>query len=309
MIACALVMGVAQAQDAKPTIGSEGENPVEAPEADDASKAEAPKSESFEDGQKRAAAADKKVKQDLKKKEKIRVLKPEEVAGELLRLSTKADIKAELKIRTVAGRPLVFKGVIRNGKLIERIVDRRFVSQKNASHRRCGVRLWWSGNSDGYIFFRYSTIETVTITGKLTAKEREEILRRLRAAKNAGAEAQEEKKKAAASEAANMLDIEKLTETDREKWLMARFLTSKGWTSHRYRDLKRREILENLELSVEQAMFVKYFSVLEQARFRVLRTEPTKKEEFEPGSADAEKAEKVTQPGTKSDEPKSTEDD
>lgn len=309
MIAGALVTGLSHAQDAKPTIGSATETPAVEPKAVDTEKADVEEAESAEDAKKRIAAADRRANQELKQKEKIRVLKPDEVAGEIIRLNTKADIKAELKIRTVAGRPLVFKGVIRNGKLIERIIDRRFVSQKDVWHRRCGVRLWWSGNSDGYIFFRYSTIETLTITGKLTAKEREEIIRRLRAARDAGEQTDEEKKKAAVAEAVKTPDLEKLTIGDREKWLMARFLTSNGWTSHRYRDLKRGQVLENLELSVEEATFVKYFSILERARFRDLRTQPTKKEEFEPGSADTEKSDKSGQPGTKSEESKPAKDD
>ena len=231
-----------------------------------------------------AAAA--KAAPKLEKKEKIRVLKPEEVPGELVRLESKADIKAELKIKTIAGRPLVFKGVIRNGKLIERIVDRRFIQQKDVSHKRCGVRLWWSGNSDGYIFFRYSNIETLTITGKLTAKERAEILRRLRAAKEGEVDAEAEAARKKAEAAQKLPDLEKLTVAEREKWLMARFNAAKGWTSHRYRDLKRKQVLEDKELSAEEAVFVKYFSALERARFRALRAQPTKKEKFAPRSGE-----------------------
>lgn len=294
MIAGALLAGLSHAQDAKPA-----ETPSEATQAKakDASKTE---------------EAIAKVADDLKKKEKIRVLKPDELASEIIRLKTKADIKAELNIRTAGGRPLVFKGVIRNGKLIERIVNRRFVTQKDVTHRHAGVRLWWSGNSDGYIFFRYANIQTVTITGKLTAKEREEILRRLRASDEEAKDPEEQKKLAAAAAAKLLPDLEKLTTVEREKWLMARFLTAQGWSSHRYRDLKRRQILEDKELSAEEAIFVKYFSVLEQARFRDLRTRPIKKEKFEPGSAESDgssdKSEKSDKPANKSDQSDSDED-
>jgi len=233
----------------------------------------------------------------LKKKEKVRVLKPEEMPGELLRLNTKADIKAEISIKTVSGRPVLFKGVIRNGKLIERLVDRRFVAQKDVAHPRCGVRLWWSGDNDGYIFFRYSNIKSVAITGKLTDKERAEIMRRLRA-KKAGEDPDAEKKKAAAEAAKRETEIDKLTPGQREAYLMAKFPSEKGWTSHRYRELKKKQILDNVTLSPEEAMFVKYFRVLEQARYRDLKIASTKKEEFEPGSADESDTEKdvVKQP-------------
>ena len=156
----------------------------------------------------------------LQKKEQVRVLKPEEVPGELMRLNTKADIKAEISIKTYSGRPVVFKGVIRNGKLIERIVDRRFVAQKDVSHGRSGVRLWWSGNNDGFIFFRYSNIKSVAITGKLTAKERAEIMRRLRA-KREGEDPEAAAKKAAATAAAKETELDKLSPNEREAWLMS----------------------------------------------------------------------------------------
>ncbi|MEM8884908.1 MAG: hypothetical protein AAGD14_12625 [Planctomycetota bacterium] len=224
----------------------------------------------------------------LATKEKVRVLKPQEVAGELLRLKTKADIKADIRIKNAPGRPaIVFKGVIRNGKLIERLVDRRFVPQKDVAHGRSGVRLWWSGNSDGYIFFRYSSIESVTITGKLTAKERAEILRRLRAGKSK----QDEAKQAAAAAEKKQLDLEKLTPAEREAYLMNKFPAEKGWTAHRYRELKKKEIVEEVKLPADESLFVKYYRVLERARYRNLKISTTDKEKFEPGSADRKQGE------------------
>ena len=123
------------------------------------------------------------VKSVPKGKDQIKVLKPKDIPAELVRLHTlrnKADIKAELTVMTSSGRPVAFKGVIRNGKLIERIINRRFIPQKNLEHPHCGVRIWWSGGSAGYIFFRYSVIKTLAITGQLTAKERREIMDRLK---------------------------------------------------------------------------------------------------------------------------------
>lgn len=222
----------------------------------------------------------------LEKREKVRVLKPEEVPGELIRLRTKADIKAEISIKTFSGRPVVFKGVIRNGKLIERIVDRRFVAENDISHQRCGVRLWWSGDNDGYIFFRYSNIKSVAITGKLTEKERAEIMRRLRAKEQGEDPDAAAKKAAAAAVKASESELDKLSPEQREAFLMARYPAEKGWTSHRYRELKRKQVIDNVKLPNDEAIFVKYFRVLEQARYRNLQIATTKKEKFEPGSAD-----------------------
>jgi len=266
----ALLAGWSMAQEKPPAEADEGGSakPIEKPEAKPTDDATA-----------------------LKKKEQVRVLKPGEVPGELMRLKTKADIKAEISIKTYSGRPVVFKGVIRNGKLIERILSGRFVAQKDVGHGRSGVRLWWSGNNDGFIFFRYTNIKSVAITGKLTAVERAEIMRRLRA-KKSGEDPAAAAKKAAAAAEAKVTEIDKLSPAERESFLMARYPSEKGWPSHRYRELKRKQIIENVKLSTEDALFVKYFRVLEQARYRNLKIATTEKEEFEPGSADEPKEEK-----------------
>jgi len=220
-----------------------------------------------------------------KKAEERRVLRPEEVPGELMRLKSKADIKAELKIRTTAGRPVVFSGVIRNGKLIERIVDRRFVPQNTVAHPRAGVRIWWGGNSDGYIFFRYSNIVTLSITGKLTAKERAEIMRRLQA-KRDGVDPDTARKAAAAAEAKKFEEIEKMSVKERGDYLMAHYPAGAGWNGKRYRELRRKKVLEDAKLSTNEELFVKYYRLLEDARFHSLRSAGSKKEEFEPGTTD-----------------------
>jgi len=222
-----------------------------------------------------------------KKAEERRVLKPSQIPGELMRLKTKADIKAELKIRTTPGRPaVIFKGVIRNGKLIERIVNSRFETQKSVSHPRAGVRIWWAGNSDGYIFFRYSSIETLAITGKLTAKERAEIMRRLQA-KREGRDPEEVAKAAAELEAKKFADIEKMSPQMRGEFLMARYPEGLGWTGKRFRELRRKKMLDDVKLPPEEELFVKYYRVLEKVRYQALRNAAKKKEEFKPRSGDS----------------------
>ena len=219
---------------------------------------DAPAKETAQPSSKKAAPEKKAPKSDApqaaaggatapkKEKEERRVLRPEEVPGELMRLDSKADIKVELKIRTNSGRPVLFSGVIRNGKLIERIIDRRFVSQKSVGHPHCGVRIWWAGNSDGYIFFRFSSIETLTITGMLSVAERAEIMRRLRDKR----EGRKPKAAQARKKDENLLDakalekIENMDGAERSKFLMKRFPVEAGWTSPKYRKLKRKKIID-----------------------------------------------------------------
>ncbi|MHC4957451.1 MAG: hypothetical protein ACYTGN_03680 [Planctomycetota bacterium] len=198
------------------------------------------------------------------KKDQVRVLQPKDVAQELKKLKTKADIKAELTVRTTSGRPVVFKGVIRSGKLIERIVKRRFVPQETVEHPGSGVRIWWSGDTDGFIFFRYATVKTLTITGRLTEKERREIMRRL-AAKRAGKAIERNRGPAKADELA------KMSAAELKSYLIDNYSYAEGWNHKRMRELKRKKLIKNEVLTAEQEIFVKYFSILVEAHFESLK--------------------------------------
>lgn len=213
-------------------------------------------------------------------KEEVRVLQPQDVAAELLRLKSKADIKAEVTIVPLHGRAVVVKGVVRNGKLIERFDDksvRRFISLKNIDHPRSGVRLWWVNNTAGWIFLRYAQIQTIALTGKLTAEERRKIMEALKAKKNA------DKKPKTADGMLPEPELEKLTQRELEAYLLSHYPAEAGWNHTRLRELKRKQIIENQTLGREEAIFVQYFHALIKARLRELKRSK-KKVEFEPGS-------------------------
>ena len=223
----------------------------------------------------------------VRKDEKVRTLKPKDVPAELKRLKSKADIKAEVVLMTARGDPVVFKGVIRNGKFIERIVASRFKVERTLKKPRCGVRLWWSGNSDGYIFFRYDSIDSLTIVGKLTAAERRALMKRLAAKKG--------EDKSAAPAPSESLDLEKLAPQQLRAYLLANYPYDKGWNHDRKRELSYKQLLENKKLSSEETIFLKYFSILAKARFEELHRQRDRLK-IEPGSArgesDDESAEK-----------------
>jgi hypothetical protein len=258
-----LAAGVAAAQDATPP----------APSAPDAGPAE-PKQAAAGSEEQPAAEA---VKEE---EEKIKVLRPNEIPAELARLKSKADIKAEVSVLTTSGQPIVFKGVIRNGKLIERIVDRRFVPEQTLDHARCGVRLWWSGGSDGYIFFRYSSIKTLSITGRLTDEERREILERLKAKR----EGRDDPTQAIPATTAEP-KLDKMSEAELEAHLLRQYPYDKGWDQKRYRELRRKQLMDNQPLTETETTFVQYFHVLAQARFKALK-QSSQKINIEPGSAE-----------------------
>ena len=210
------------------------------------------------------------------KGEKVKVLRPRDVPAELKRLKSKADIKAEVVLQTGRGVPVVFKGVIRNGKFIERIVTSRFRVERSLDKPRCGVRLWWAGNSHGYIFFRYDAIKSLTVIGKLTGAERRVLMKRL-ADKNGDGEPTDVKP-------VEHLDLEKLAPPQLRAYLLASYPYDKGWNHDRKRALSHKQLLENKVLSPEETIFLKYFSILSKARFEELHRKRNRLK-IEPGSA------------------------
>ncbi len=218
----------------------------------------------------------------VKKKDQVKVLRPDEVPQELARLKSKADIKAEITVKPHHGKPAIFKGVIRNGKLIERFVGRNFVALKSIKANRSGVRLWWIGGSDGWMFFRYSNILSISITGKLTAKERAEILRRLEAARQ-GKTIEENKPKVKPTEDLDA-QLAKLTKVQLAAYLLKTFPAKEGWDRKRYRALKRKQVIDNIALKRDEGLFVRYFRDLIKARLKQLENAPSNKTEIEPGS-------------------------
>ena len=237
-----------------------------------------------EQGKEAAAGAEKQQPADRlrngKRNEEVKLLKPQDMAAELMRLKSKADIKAEVTILPLHGRQVIVKGVIRNGKLIERFQGRRFRSEKNIDHSHAGVRLWWVNNTAGWIFLRYSQVRTIALTGALTAEERRQIMEALKASKT-------DKKTGAENPAEDGDKLEqalkKMSPTELEGYVLRQYPADKGWNHEKLRKLKRRQIINNETLDRGDAIFVRYFGILIKARLKELKR-ATKKIEFEPGS-------------------------
>jgi len=213
----------------------------------------------------------------------VKVLAPADVPAELLRIEkrkAKADIKCELTMTPTHGREVTVKGVIRNGKLIERFAGREFVSDPTIEHPHCGVRLWWVDNTSGWIFLRYSQIRTIALTGVLTAEEKQQIMEALRVKEQ---KKDEEKK---AQEAAKLEEeLLKMSAADLEAYLLREYPQDQGWNHEKLRNLKKKQLIDNQPLTRQESIFVSYFPVLIKARLKELKREKDKVE-FEPGTAD-----------------------
>jgi hypothetical protein len=212
--------------------------------------------------------------------QEVKVLRPADVPAEKLRIKSKADIKCEVTLVPAHGREVVVKGVVRNGKLIERFAGRVFVEDPTIEHQQCGVRLWWVDNTAGWIFLRYSQIRSIALTGVLTAEEKQQIMERLKAAEK---QKEEEKK---AQEAAKLEeDLLKMSTLELEAYLLREYPAEKGWNHEKLREVKKKQLIDNQPLTREESVFVSYFPILIKARLKDLKREKDKVE-FEPGSAD-----------------------
>ena len=247
--------------------------PTQASAGAEAAKPEVPKTD--------AAGAE--AKPEAADPSEVKVLKPADVPAELLRIDkrkSKADIKCEVTITPTHGREVTVKGVVCNGKLIERFAGRVFVTDPTIEHPQCGVRLWWVDNTAGWIFLRYSQIRTIALTGILTAEERQKIMEALRVKE----EKKDEEKKA--QEAAKLEEeLVKMSALDLEAYLLREYPQDQGWNHERLRNLKKKQLIDNQPLTRQESIFVSYFPVLIKARLKELKREKDKVE-FEPGSAD-----------------------
>lgn len=72
-------------------------------------------------------------------------------------------------------------GVVKDGRLVERVDGMRFV-EASAAERGAGVRLWYCTGGRDFVFVQFSDLAEYTILQKLTAKQIEEIERDLQVA-------------------------------------------------------------------------------------------------------------------------------
>jgi hypothetical protein len=215
--------------------------------------------------------------------EEVKVLKPGDVPAEVIRIEkrkTKADIKCEVTMVPVHGREVKVKGVVCNGKLIERFAGRVFVADPTIEHPQCGVRLWWVDNTAGWIFIRYSQIRTIALTGVLTAEEKRKIMEALRVK-----EEEKKKEQTKAHDAKLEEELLQLSQADLEAYLLREYPQDQNWNADRLKDLKKKQLIDNQPLTRQESIFVSYFPVLIKARVKDLKRQKDKTE-FEPGSAD-----------------------
>lgn len=93
--------------------------------------------------------------------------------------NTPSTAHVRVSIRLKNGNKLT--GVVKDGRLVERVDGMRFVDA-TAAERGAGIRLWYCTGGRDFVFLPFSDFSEYTILQKLTAKQIEEIERDLQIA-------------------------------------------------------------------------------------------------------------------------------
>lgn len=172
-------------------------------------------------------------------------------------------------------------GVIKNGRFIERVRDLDFVPAEKATPG-AGVRVWYSDNTNSYVFLRHDEILTYRIGARLTDvqireieeriaadRERAEKARALQVAKlaaeqqrkteeeNAKAEGDAEKKKQKPSADA---------EQERLKKLLAEFPPDQGWGPEKIQEMRQRAVVVGVAPDEKGRRFIEVFADWQKAK-------------------------------------------
>lgn len=162
-------------------------------------------------------------------------------------------------VRLTNGNKL--KGVVKDGKLIERVDGLRFVTAE-AGAEGAGIRVWYYDDTSSYIFLPYDRIQRYWVGERLTDDQvktieaelvaREEVAAKRYAelaaerARERRAEAErkarEAEKPAPAQPAANPLDALDDAESKRLMAIFTEFPPSEGWGPEKKREIEVRRI-------------------------------------------------------------------
>jgi hypothetical protein len=174
------------------------------------------------------------------------------------------------------------RGVIKNGRFIERVDGLDFVPAEKATPG-AGVRVWYSDNTNSYVFLMHETISTYKIGARLTDVEIREIEERIaadreraekaRALQAAMAEA-ERKREAEEKEASEKVaDQEKAAgqaelqarEDERLLKLLQEFPPEAGWGPERVQQIRQHSIAVGVPPDEKSRRFMDVFGDWQRA--------------------------------------------
>ena len=111
---------------------------------------------------------------------KTAVQKPSRIAerAESMRKSITAgrQVKAHVKVQIRLQNGNRLSGVVKDGRLVERVDGLRFVDA-NARDAGAGIRVWYSGGTRSYIFVPFASLKNYQVVQRLSQKQLMELER------------------------------------------------------------------------------------------------------------------------------------
>lgn len=175
------------------------------------------------------------------------------------------------------------RGVIKNGRFIEKVRNLDFVPADKATPG-AGVRVWYSDNTNSYVFLRHDEIATYRIGARLTDvqireieeriaadRERAEKARALQLAKQAAEQQREtEEEKAKAEAEAAKKERQESDGRDKEKErlnkLLAEFPPDQGWGPEKIEEIRQRAIIIGVAPDEKSKRFIEIFADWQKAK-------------------------------------------
>lgn len=106
------------------------------------------------------------------KKEKTKKAKRVAERAESMRkgITTGRQVKSHVKVRVRLKNGNRLTGVVKDGRLVERVDGLRFVDAQ-ARDRGAGIRLWYSGGTRSYIFVPFRSLRTYEVVQRLSQQQ------------------------------------------------------------------------------------------------------------------------------------------
>jgi hypothetical protein len=191
-----------------------------------------------------------------------------------------------VKVRLRNGSKLA--GVVKNGRFIERVDGLDFVPA-DLQTAGAGLRVWYTNNTNSFIFLPYADVAHYRIGERLTSEEIAQIEERIRKAQREAAarrrevlaarRAQQGAQQAKPGEKQDEKKVDEPELTPEQRQLLADFPPSEGWGTERMRDIEVKKITVGVFPDAHSKRFVRNFEEWLKAKSIVDAFERAKKKE------------------------------
>ena len=160
--------------------------------------------------------------------------------------------KKDLRVQVQLKNGSTFRGIAVSGRLIETRNRGLYRVAPDKSSRKCGIRLWYYRDQNGFLFIKHRNITKMTVEGEVSAKD-------LNALRSALSEASKSRRRKVESDGLRKLGEGEDGLSESEKKLLAEFPPSKGWGPERYGEIHHARVVGGKKPSAAEERFLKVY--------------------------------------------------